>query len=190
MLDAFVQFLIDHSLLKPEPPANDDQLVDESILVNSCVAIAGRLGLEHGYVFDRISYGPRSDRLCDEIEAAAVRARARPGGGAPLLPARFDGGRFLRLLAGKDMDWIMAAACLITQSHARPDIDSLAEWIGGLGVGRSPEYCRSIVQDMTSPEIGIVLDCDKFVYDEPWRPALASATRYAKAAPPVRTTAG
>ena len=184
MLKAFIRLLIDNGLLRPAPPADDDGRLDETKQINDCAIIAGRLGLEHGYVFDNHFYGPHSDELRAEIRTAAPRARAGLGSDAPPLPACFDKDRFLRLLAGKDSDWISAAASLIIHSHSRPDVESMVDWIGGLTVGRSPEYCRGIVQEMTSPEVGIVLDCDKFVYDEPWRPALASATHYVGAAPP------
>ena len=172
-----MRLLMDGGAISPEPPEDDDQRLDELILACNCVAIAGRLGLDHGYVFDQVSYGPHSDRLCDEIEGAAARAWAGRGGDAPPLPAGFDADRLVRLLAGKDADWIMAASYLIVFSHSRPDTEALAELVGYMTAGRSPEYCRSIVREMTSPEIGIVLDCDRFVHDDPWRPALASAAR-------------
>ena len=179
MLDAFIRFLVDHGLLSRDPPADDDQSLDERIRVNHCVAIAGRLGLDHGYVFNRLSIGgPHSDRLSDDLEVAAPRARAGLGGAAPPPPASFDGDRFLRLLAGKGAGWLEAATCLIIFSHMRPGIDGLVELVGGLSEDYSPGYCRTIVEEMTSPEIGIVLDCDKFSLDEPWQDDTASATHY------------
>ena len=184
-----MRFLVDSGLLGTGSPENDDQWLDDFIQVANCVAIAGRLGLEHGYVFDRMSYGPCSDRMSGEIEAALPRVRAGLGGDAPPLPPSFAKDRFLRLLSGKDADWIMAAVYLILDSHARPDIDSLVEWIGGLTVGRSPEYCRGIIREITSPEIGIVLDCDKFSYDRTSQPELASATHYVGAERPIPAAA-
>ena len=189
MLDAFIRFLIDHGLLARSPPADDDEWLDERILVSHCAVIAGRLGLEHGYVFDQLSGGPYSVRLRDDLVAAAPRARAGLGGAAPPLSARFDRDRFLRLLAGKDADWITAAAYLIVFSQSRPDIGRLVEWIGGLSGGRSPGYCRSIVEEMTSPEIGIALDCDKYVRGEPWQADTASATHYPAPARPIQAAA-
>ena len=189
MIDAFVRLLVDIGLLGPDPPRDDDQWLDDLILARNCVAIAGRLGLEHGYVFDTMSYGPRSDCMTDDLGAAIPRVRAGLGEAAPQLPPVFARDRFVRLLAGKDADWMMAAAYLIVQSHSRPDAGSLVEWIGGLKAGQSPEYCRSIVREMTSPEIGIVLDFDKFSYDDPWQPETASATHYVGAARPVPAAA-
>ena len=189
MIVAFVRFLVDSGLVGKEPPANDDQWLGDFIQVANCIAIAGRLGLEHGYVFERMSYGPCSDRMTDEIEAALPRVRAGLGGEAPPLPPGFAKDRFLRLLAGKDAKWIMAAVYLILKSHARPDVDWLVDWIGHLTAGQSPEYCRGIVREMTAPEIGIVLDCDKFSYDKPWQPEVASATHYVGDARPVPAAA-
>ena len=186
MLDAFIRFLVDHGLLARSPPADDDQSLDELLLANQCVAIAGRLGLDHGYVFNRLSIGgPCSDRLSDDLDAAAMRARAGLGGAAPPLPARFDGERFLRLLAGKNADWITAAAYLIIFSQSRPDMDRLVEWIGRLSEDYSTGYCRAIVEEMTSPEIGIALDCDKYMRGEPWQAETASATHYPAPARPI-----
>ena len=189
MLDAFIRFLVDHGLVSRDPPADDDQSLDELLLVTHCTVVAGRLGLEHGYVFNRLLSGPHSDGLSDDFDVAVMRARAGLGGAAPPLPAHFDGDRFLRLLAGKDAGWIKAAAYLIVFSQSRPDIDELAEWLGGLPQGRSPWYCRAIVEEMTSPEIGIVLDCDKFSLDEPWQADTASATHYPAPAGPITAPA-
>ena len=190
MLDAFIRFLIDHGLLARSPPADDDQSLDELLLTNQCVAIAGRLGLDHGYVFNRLSIGgPCSDRLSDDLEAAVPRVRAGLGGAAPPPPARFNGDRFLRLLAGKDARWLEAAACLIIFSQSRPDIDGLVKLVGGLTEDYSPGHCRAIVEEMTSPEIGIVLDCDKYVRGEPWQAETASATHYPAAARPIPAAA-
>ena len=179
MLESFIRFLIDNGLLSREAPADDDQEFDESRLVNYYVILAGRLGLDHGYTIDRIFFGAHSDELNDDFYGgAAARARAGLGEDAPALPASFARGRFLRLTTGRDAEWMEAAATLITVSHARPDIESLVEWFGDLEGGHSPDYCRAIVRDLTSPEIGIVLDCDKFSDDDPWQPAVASATHY------------
>ena len=189
MLDAFIRFLIDHGLLARSPPADDDEWLDERILVSHCTVLAGRLGLDHGYVFDRLSSGPYSGRLRDDLVAAAPRARAGLGGAAPPLSARFDGDRFLLLLAGKDPDWITAAAYLIVFSHMRRDIHGLVELVGGLSEDYSPGYCRAIVEEMTSPEIGIALDCDKYMRDEPWQAETASATHYPAPARPIPASA-
>ena len=189
MLDAFIRFLIDHGLLARSPPADDDQSLDELLLVSHCTVLAGRLGLEHGYVFNKLLSGPHSDELDDDLDAAAMRARAGLGGAAPPLSARFDGDRFLRLLAGKDADWITAAAYLIVFSHTRRDVDGLVELVGGLSEDYSPGYCRSIVEEMTSPEIGIALDCDKYSTDEPWQADTASATHYPAPARPIQAAA-
>ena len=188
MLDAFMRFLIDNGLLGREAPAEGDPWLDELIQVSCCIAIAGRLGLEHGYVFERFFYGPVSERLSDEFEEAGPRARAGLGKAAPPLPAGFDRDRFLRLLAGRNADWTMAAACLVLSSHARPNADALAELVGGQSDDWSPEYCHSIVGAMTSPDIGIVMDYDRYSYDDPWQPEVASAThrpRAAVTAPPA-----
>ena len=185
MLDAFIRFLIDHGLLSRDPPADDDEWLDERILVSHCTVVAGRLGLDHGYVFDRLSSGPYSGRLRDDLVAAAPRARAGLGGAAPPLSAHFDGDRFLRLLAGKDAGWIEVAAYLIVFSQSRPDIDGLVELVGGLSEDYSPGYCRAIVKEMTSPEIGIVLDCDKYLRGEGWRADTASATHSPAPARPI-----
>ena len=190
MLDAFMRFLIDNGLLGREAPAEGDPWLDELIQVSCCIAIAGRLGLDHGYVFERFFYGPVSERLSDEFEeGAGPRARAGLGGDAPPLPASFDRERFLRLLAGRDADWIAAAARLILSSHARPDAEALAELVGGLSDDWSPEYCRGIVAAMTSPEIGIVMDYDRYSYDDPWQPEVASATHRPRAAVPAPAAA-
>ena len=180
VLEAFIRFLIDGGLLGRDAPADDAQEVDESRQINYCVIIAGRLGLDHGYTIDRIFFGPHSDELNDDYYdgGAAARARAGLGGDAPALPANFARDRFLRVTAGKSGDWMETAASLIAVSHLHPDIESLVEWFGDMAGGHSPEHCRSVVRELTSPEIGIVLDCDKHICGEPWQAAVVSATHH------------
>ena len=187
MLDALVRLLVDGGLLRRSPPADEDQKLDELGMLVHCTLIAGRLGLDHGYVFDdKLSNGPYSKRLYNDLESAVPRVRAGLGCDAPPLPDGFDGERLLRLLAGKDADWIKAATYLIVFSHMRPDIAGLAELVGGLASGRSTEQCRGIVDELTSPEIGIVLDCDKYTTEGcQWRPVLASSVRHPAAAPQI-----
>ena len=189
MLEAFIRFLIDSGLLGREAPVDDDQEFDESRQVTYCVILAGRLGLDHGYTFEGGFFGPKSDELNDKCDDAAARARAGLGGDAPALPAGFDRDRFLRLTAGRDAAWIETAGCMIIQSHARPNVEELVEWFGGLTVGRSTERCRAIVRELTSHEIGIVLDCDKFLDDDPWQPDVASATHRAGGGRPISVAA-
>ena len=178
-LEAFIRFLIDSGRLGRAAPADDAQEVDESRLVNYCVILAGRLGLDHGYTIDRIFFGPHSDELNDDYYGgAAARARAGLGGDAPALPASFARDRFLRVAAGKSDGWMETAASLIAVSHLHPDTESLAEWFGDMAGGHSPEHCRSVVRELTSPEIGIVLDCDKHICGEPWQAAVVSATHH------------
>ncbi len=154
-----MRFLIDNGLLGREAPVGDEQWLDELTVVSSCTAIAGRLGLEHGYMFKGIWYGPRSERLEDEFEdGAGPRARAGLGGAAPPLPAGFDAERFLRLAGGRDLEWLKAASYLILSSHARPNAEELAELVGGNSDVWPVKYCLDIVEKMTSPDIGIVLD--------------------------------
>ena len=176
MLEAFMRFLIDNGLLGREAPVGDEQWLDELTVVSSCTAIAGRLGLEHGYMFKGLWYGPRSERLEDEFEEAGPRARAGLGGAAPPLPAGFDAERFLRLAGGRDLEWLMAASNLILSSHARPNAEELAELVGENSGEWPVKYCLGIVGEMTSPDIGIVLDYDKYSYHRPWQPEVASAT--------------
>ena len=176
LLVAFMRFLIDNGLLGREAPVGDEQWLDELTVVSSCTAIAGRLGLEHGYMFKGLWYGPRSERLEDEFEEAGPRARAGLGGAAPPLPAGFDAERFLRLAGGRDLEWLMAASNLILSSHSRPNAEELAELVGGNSDVWPTKYCLGIVEKMTAPDIGIVLDYDKYSYDHPWQPEVASAT--------------
>ena len=177
MLVAFMRFLIDNGLLGREAPVGDEQWLDELTVVSSCMAIAGRLGLEHGYMFKGLWYGPQSERLDDEFEeGAGPRARAGLGEAAPPLPAGFDAERFLRLAGGRDLEWLKAASYLILSSHARPNAEELAELVGGNSDVWPVKYCLDIVEKMTSPGIGIVLDYDKYSYDDPWQPEVASAT--------------
>ena len=176
MLDAFMRFLMDNGLLGREAPAGDEQWVDELTMVSSCMAIAGRLGLDHGYTFDSLWYGPRSERMWDEFEEAGPRARAGLGGAAPPLPAGFDAERFLRLAAGRDLVWLKVASYLILSSHARPNAEELAELLAGQSDEWPVKYCLGIIGEMTLPGIGIVLDYDRYSYDDPWQPEVASAT--------------
>ena len=177
LLVAFMRFLIDNGLLGREAPVGDDPWLDELTVVSSCMAIAGRLGLEHGYMFKRLWYGPQSERLDDEFEeGSGPRARAGLDGAAPPLPAGFDAERFLRLAGGRDLGWLKAASYLILSSHARPNAEELAELVGENSGEWPTKYCLGIVEEMTSPDIGIVLDYDKYSYDDPWQPEVASAT--------------
>ena len=192
LLVAFMRFLIDNGLLGREAPVGDDPWLDELAVVGTCTAIAGRLGLEHGYMFDSLVLGARSERMWDEFEEAGPRARAGLGGAAPPLPAGFDAERFLRLAAGRDLEWLEAAANLILSSHARPNAEELAELVGENSGEWPVKYCLGIVEEMTSPDIGIVLDYDKYSYDDPWQPEVASATHRPRiaAALPIPTAAG
>ncbi len=192
MLEAFVRHLIDGGVIRMSPPADEDQKLDELGMLLHCTIIAGRLGLDHGYVFDdKLLNGPYSKRLYKDLEEAVPRARAGLGGNAPPLPDGFDGERLLRLLAGKDAHWIRAATYLIIFSHMKYSIENLVTWLGERTAGRSTEYCRGIIDEMTSPEIGIVLDCDKYTLEgRQWRPELASSVRYPAAAPPIPAAAG
>ena len=177
MLVAFMRFLIDNGLLGREAPVGDDPWLDELAVVGTCMAIAGRLGLDHGYVFDSLVLGARTERMWDEFEeGAGPRARAGLGGAAPPLPAGFDAERFLRLAGGRDLEWLEAASTLILSSHARPNAEELAELVGGHSDVWHVKYCLGIVEKMTSPDIGIVLDYDKYSYHRPWQPVVASAT--------------
>ena len=188
-----MRFLIDNGLLGREAPVGDDPWLDELTVVSSCVAIAGRLGLEHGYVFTSLWHGAQSERMWDEFdEGAGTRARAGLGGAAPPLPAGFDAERFLRLTAGKDLEWLKAASNLILSSHARPNAEELAELVGGNSDVWPVKYCLGIVEKMTSPDIGIVLDYDKYSYHRPWQPEVASATHRPRiaAAPLAPAAAG
>ena len=172
-----MRFLIDNGLLGREAPVGDDPWLDELAVVGTCMAIAGRLGLDHGYVFDSLVLGARSERMWDEFEeGAGPRARAGLDGAAPPLPAGFDAERFLRLAAGRDLGWLKAASYLILSSHARPNAEELAELVGGHSDVWPVKYCLGIVEEMTSPDIGIVLDYDKYSYHRPWQPEVASAT--------------
>ena len=192
MLDALVRLLIDGGVIRRSPPADEDQKLDELGMLIHCTIIAGRLGLDHGYVFDdKLSNGPYSRRLCNDLEEAVPRARAGLGCDAPPLPGGFDGERLLRLLAGKDDYWIKAATYLIIFSHMRPSIENLATWLGEQILERPIDYGRAIVDEMTSPEIGIVLDCDKYTTEGcQWRPELASSVRYPAVAPPIPAASG
>ena len=177
LLVAFMRFLIDNGLLGREAPVGDDPWLDELAVVGTCMTIAGRLGLDHRYVFDSLVLGARSEKMWNEFdEGAGPRARAGLGGAAPPLPAGFDAERFLRLTAGRDLEWLMAASTLILSSHARPNAEELAELVGENSGEWPTKYCLDIVEEMTSPDIGIVLDYDKYSYHRPWQPEVASAT--------------
>ncbi len=192
MLEALVRLLMDGGVIRRSPPADEDQKLDELELLVHCTFIAGRLGLDHGYVVgDKLLNGPNSDRLYDDLEEAVPRARAGLGGDAPPLPDGLDGERLLHLLAGKDADWIRAATYLIVFSHMRPSIENLVAWLGEQILERSIDYGRAIVDEMTSPEIGIVLDCDKYAPEgKQWRPELASSVRYPATAPQIPAVPG
>ena len=78
MLEAFIRLLIDNGLLRREPPADDDELLDETALVIHHAAVAGRLGLDHGYEFDR--YRNRRDLLDQAERRLRRRGGPREGG--------------------------------------------------------------------------------------------------------------
>ena len=171
MLEAFIRLLIDNGLLRREAPANDDEVLDEAALVIHHAVVAGRLGLDHGYEIDRhMTVGPYSSKLGDDYDDAAVRARAGLDEGAPPtpLPAGFASDRFLRLVSGKDSAWVRMAARMITGSAWRRHAEGLVEWIAKRKEECSEEYCRGILREMTSPEIGITLDYSTKVSREKW----------------------
>ena len=87
LLVAFMRFLIDNGLLGREAPVGDEQWLDELTVVGSCMAIAGRLGLDHRYMFDSLVLGGRSEKMWDEFDEGRGRGRA-PGSAGPRRPCR------------------------------------------------------------------------------------------------------
>ena len=169
MLEAFIRLLIDNGLVARELPADEDRAVDEVDEVHHAV-IAGRLGLDHGYEIDRYMCGPYSTRLGGDYDGAAARARAGLEAGAPPppLPAGFAADRFVRLVSGKDAAWLNMAATMIDASPHRRHAEGLVEWFAKYREVCSEEYCRGILREMTSPEIGIALDYGAEASREKW----------------------
>ena len=170
MLEAFIRLLIDNGLVAREVPADEDRAVDEAIGVIHHAVIAGRLGLDHGYEIDRYMCGPYSTRLGSDYDGAAARARAglEAGSPAPPLLAGFATDRFVRLVSGKDAAWLRMAAKMIVTSPHRRHAEGLVEWFAKDGEVCSEEYCRVILREMTSPEIGIALDYGTEASREKW----------------------
>ena len=171
MLEAFMRLLIDNGLLRREAPANDDEILDEVALVVHHAVVAGRLGLDHGYEIDRyMTVGPYSSKLGDDYDDAAARARAGLEAGAPPppLPDGFASDRFLRLVSGKDAAWLEMAARMIDGSTHLRHAEGLVEWFVKTKEVCPEEYCRGILREMTSPEIGITLDYSTEVSEEEW----------------------
>ena len=171
MLEAFIRLLIDNGLVARELPADEDRAVDEADEVIHHAVIAGRLGLDHGYEIDRYMCGPYSTRLGDDYDDdAAARARAglEAGSPAPPLPASFAADRFVRLVSGKGSYWRMIAAMMIDASPHRRHAEGLVEWFSKDRDVCPEEYCRVILREMTSPEIGIALDYGTEASREKW----------------------
>ena len=176
MLEAFMRLLIDNGLLRREAPANDDEILDEVALVVHHAVVAGRLGLDHGYEIDRyMTVGPYSSKLGDDYDDAAARARAGLEAGAPPppLPDGFAADRFLRLVSGKDAAWLEMAARMIDGSTHLRHAEGLVEWYAKKTEVCPEEYCRGILREMTSPEIGITLDYGTEVSEEEWNARVA-----------------
>ena len=167
-----MRLLIDNGLLRKEAPANDDEVLDEAALVVHHAVVAGRLGLDHGYEIDRyMTVGPYSSKLAKDYDGAAARARAGLDAVAPPpppLPACFASDRFLRLVSGKDAAWLKMAARMINGSAWRRHAEGLVEWYAKKTEVCPEEYCRGILREMTSPEIGITLDYGTEVSKEEW----------------------
>ena len=172
MLEAFIRLLIDNGLIGREPPADDYESLDEVALVTHHAVVAGRLGLEHGYEIDKYrTVGPYSTSLADDYyDDAAARARAglEAGSPAPPLPAGFAADRFVRLVSGRDSDWLNMAARIIDISPHRRHAEGLVEWFVKDKEVCTEEYCRGVLRDMTSPEIGIALDYGAEASREKW----------------------
>ena len=172
MLEAFIRLLIDNGLVRREAPADDYESLDEVALVIHHAVIAGRLGLDHGYEIDKyLTVGPYSTSLADDYyDDAAARARAglEAGAAPPPLPAGFAADRFLRLVSGRDADWLNMAARMIDTSPHRRHAEGLVEWFVKDKEVCSEEYCRGVLREMTSPEIGIALDYGAEASREKW----------------------
>ena len=180
MLEAFMRLLIYNGLLRREAPADDDEMLDEVALVVHHAVVAGRLGLDHGYEIDRyMTVGPYSSKLGDDYDDAVVRARAGLEAGVPPppLPAGFAADRLLRLVSGKDSAWARMAARMITGSAWRRHAEGFVEWIAKRKEECSEEYCRGILREMTSPEIGITLDYGTKTSKEEWDALVAKFGR-------------
>ena len=172
MLEAFIRLLIDNGLVRREAPADDYESLDEVALVTHHAVIAGRLGLDHGYEIDKyLTVGPYSTSLADDYyDDAAARARAglEEGAPPPPLPAGFAADRFVRLVSGRDSDWLNMAARMIDTSPHRRHAEGLVEWFARKKEICTEEYCRGVLRDMTSPEIGIALDYGAEASREKW----------------------
>ena len=176
MLEAFMRLLIDNGLLRREAPADEDGIVSETVLVTHHAVVAGRLGLEHGYEIDRyLTLGPYSTRLDGDYDDAAARARAglKEGAPPPPLPAGFAADRFVRLVSGKDAAWLRMAARMISGSAWQRHAEALVEWFAQKKEICTEEYCRGILREMTSPEIGITLDYSSKVSEKEWNAMVA-----------------
>ena len=171
MLEAFVRLLIDIGLVRRVWTVNEEKYSDEVTRVSNCLAIADRLGLDHGYENGRYDAGcPYWSAVGGEYEGAVARARAGLEAGAPPppLPAGFAADKFTRLVSGKDTAWVEMAGEMITGSAHRRHAEGLVDWYGRKKGECPEEYCRVILREMTSPEIGITLDYDTETSKEEW----------------------
>ena len=176
MLEAFVRMLIDNGLVQREESADEYESLDQVTRVISCVAIAGRLGLDHGYENgERDSQWPYWPYIREDYRDAVVRARAglETGAAPPPLPDGFALDRFLRLVSGKDTAWLRMAARMIIGCAWRRHAEGLVEWISKRREECPEGYCRRVLREMTSPEIGITLDYSANVDEEWWNERVA-----------------
>ena len=171
MLEAFMRLLIDIGLVRRVWTVDEEKYSDEVTRVSNCLAIAGRLGLDHGYKNGRYDAGrPYWSSVGGEYEGAVARARAGLEAGAPPppLPPGFAADKFTRLVSGKDTEWIAMAGKMITGSARRRHAEGLVDWYGSRKGECPEEYCRVILREMTSPEIGITLDYGTKTSKEEW----------------------
>ena len=171
MLEAFVRLLIDIGLVRRVWTVDEEKYSDEVTRVSNCLAIADRLGLDHGYENGRYDAGrPYWSAAGGEYEGAVARARAglEAGTPPPPLPPDFAADKFTRLVSGKDTAWIAMAGKMIAGSARRRHAEGLVEWYGRKKGECPEEYCRVILREMTSPEIGITLDYGTKTSKEEW----------------------
>ena len=176
MLEAFVRMLIDNGLIQRREPADEYESLDQVTRVISCVAIAGRLGLDHGYENDDWDPAwPYWSSMKDDYRGAVARARAglEEGAPPPPLPAGFAADRFMRLVSGKDTAWLRMAARMISGSAWRRHAEGLVEWISKRREECPEGYCRRVLREMTSPEIGITLEYSAKIKEGAWNRMVA-----------------
>ena len=148
MLASFLSFLQKNGLVRiGEMSKEDEDGFQNRMKAQKYVFLASRFGLTLNYDFNSRMYGPYSTQLvneCFDMGNDFNKDMAKP------LPQTFDGEGFLRLVQGRDHEWLIIAGTIL---HMRPKFDDIKALLDQLEY-TEPKVTRDYIE-------GVLADLQK-----------------------------